>query len=401
MINSFKTYLNEARGTSLSGLLFLPRIGYYDQLMIPISSSMFKRIWPDTLRATVFHTTDGKGVKEIARLQGKKKQISAFFEMQSRYMDIGVATQGGVHSVLEMDADVLLSAQGDVMSHLDQKGRRWTSISDLKETSRYTKFTKVETDLQKMFDPLVKKYLKKGEFQENATVWELWRMAERKVDKKTMSLIIKDYIDGMEKVIKKNIDTFESAMMSYAKKRSTDYSWDEQIVNNFQVKTAHFFKLKLLRGENSLLPEQQELMEFAKSKGWKTKMWDMPIGLEIYTRKVAKKELREMKSFTEYNTCDCFGHELTEAEYQGKKVELNNPTRASDGKKKFYVYVKNEKGNVIKLGFGDPNMEIKRDDPARRKAFRARHSCDDDIGPKYKARYWSCYQWRAGAKVEN
>ena len=99
--------------------------------------------------------------------------------------------------------------------------------------------------------------------------------------------------------------------------------------------------------------------------------------------------------------CDCFGHELTEAEYQGKKVELNNPTRSSDGKKKFYVYVKNEKGNIIKLGFGDPNMEIKRDDPKRRKAFRARHSCDDDIGPKWKARYWSCYQWRAGAKVDN
>ena len=99
--------------------------------------------------------------------------------------------------------------------------------------------------------------------------------------------------------------------------------------------------------------------------------------------------------------CDCFGHQLTEAEYQGKKVELNNPTRSSDGKKKFYVYVKNEKVNVIKLGFGDPNMEIKRDDPKRRKAFRARHSCDDDIGPKWKARYWSCYQWRAGAKVDN
>ena len=99
--------------------------------------------------------------------------------------------------------------------------------------------------------------------------------------------------------------------------------------------------------------------------------------------------------------CDCFGHQLTEAEYQGKKVELNDPTRSSDGKKKFYVYVKNEKGNIIKLGFGDPNMEIKRDDPKRRKAFRARHSCDDDIGPKWKARYWSCYQWRAGAKVDN
>jgi hypothetical protein len=287
-MKSFKQYLTE-RGTSLSYLLFLPRIGYYDQLMIPISSSMFKRIWP------VFHTTDGKGIKKIAKLQGKKSQISAFFSMMSRYMEVGVATSGGVHSVLEMDADVLLSASGDVMSHLDQQGRRWTSISDLKETSRFVKFGAVEKDLQKMFDPLVKKYLKKGEFQENATVWELWRMAERKVDKKTLSLVIKDYMDGMERVIKKNIDTFSSAMLSYAKNRSTDLSWDEQIVNNFKVKTAHFFKLKLLRGENSLLPEQQELMEFAKSMRWTIKMWDAPIELEVYTRQVAAKELGKPK----------------------------------------------------------------------------------------------------------
>ena len=68
-------------------------------------------------------------------------------------------------------------------------------------------------------------------------------------------------------------------------------SWDEQVVNNFKVKTAHFFKLKLLDGKNSLTPEQDELIEFAKSQGWKTKMWDAPIELEIYTREVAKKEL--------------------------------------------------------------------------------------------------------------
>jgi predicted kinase len=92
--------------------------------------------------------------------------------------------------------------------------------------------------------------------------------------------------------------------------------------------------------------------------------------------------------------------ELQEAEYQGKKVTLNDPVRSSDGKKKFHVYVKNEKGNIIKLGFGDPNMEIKRDDPARRKSFRARHNCSDP-GPKWKARYWSCYQWRGSAKVDN
>jgi hypothetical protein len=104
------------------------------------------------------------------------------------------------------------------------------------------------------------------------------------------------------------------------------------------------------------------------------------------------------------DTCECDSLfeeiELTEAEYQGRKVTLNDPFRTPGGPKKFSVYVKNEKGNVVKVNFGDPNLSIKRDDPARRKSFRARHNCDNP-GPKWKARYWSCYQWRAGAKVDN
>ena len=101
---------------------------------------------------------------------------------------------------------------------------------------------------------------------------------------------------------------------------------------------------------------------------------------------------------------DCenhFDHVIMEAEYQGKKVKLNDPIRTSENpNKKFKVYVKNEKGKVVVVRFGDPNMGINRDDPERRKAFRARHNCDDP-GPKTKARYWSCFQWRAGAKVDN
>ena len=80
------------------------------------------------------------------------------------------------------------------------------------------------------------------------------------------------------------------------------------------------------------------------------------------------------------------------SEYQGRKVKLNKPFRTPDGPKKFSVYVKNEKGNVVKVNFGDPNMEIKRDDPARRRSFRARHKCDTP-GPKWKARYWPCKKW--------
>lgn len=81
------------------------------------------------------------------------------------------------------------------------------------------------------------------------------------------------------------------------------------------------------------------------------------------------------------------------------KKTLNKPFRTSKGPKKFSVYVKNEKGNIVKVNFGDPNMEIKRDDPARRKNFRARHQCDTNPGPRWKARYWSCKMWESKKSV--
>lgn len=80
------------------------------------------------------------------------------------------------------------------------------------------------------------------------------------------------------------------------------------------------------------------------------------------------------------------------AEYQGKKVTLNKPFRTPDGPKKFAVYTKNDKGKVVIVRFGDPNMKIKKNIPERRKNFRARHNCDNP-GPKWKARYWSCKAW--------
>ena len=81
---------------------------------------------------------------------------------------------------------------------------------------------------------------------------------------------------------------------------------------------------------------------------------------------------------------------LDEAEYQGRKVTLNKPMQGDVKKSK--VYVKNAKGNVVKVNFGDKNMTIKKNIPGRRKSFRARHNCKNP-GPKWKARYWSCKAW--------
>lgn len=80
------------------------------------------------------------------------------------------------------------------------------------------------------------------------------------------------------------------------------------------------------------------------------------------------------------------------AEYQGKQVTLNKPFYTPGEKKKSAVYVRNPKGTVIKVRFGDPNMEIKKDNPERRKNFRARHNCDTATD-KTTPRFWSCKMW--------
>ena len=85
-------------------------------------------------------------------------------------------------------------------------------------------------------------------------------------------------------------------------------------------------------------------------------------------------------------------NKLFEVEYQGEKVTLDKPFRTPGGPKKFSVYVKNGKGNVVKVNFGDPNLSIKKDDPERRKSFRARHKCDEQKD-KTSAAYWSCRSW--------
>jgi len=108
---------------------------------------------------------------------------------------------------------------------------------------------------------------------------------------------------------------------------------------------------------------------------------------------------QDYKDFTSYMKENYSGLEegkLEEAEYQGRDVKLGKPMQGDA--KKFKVYVKNEKGNVVKVNFGQGGdakggtMRIRKDNPKARKSFRARHNCDSP-GPRHKARYWSCRKW--------
>ena len=113
--------------------------------------------------------------------------------------------------------------------------------------------------------------------------------------------------------------------------------------------------------------------------------------------------LGENEIYWESNTGDFGGYtfnfnneDLNEAEYQGRKVKLGKIMQGDA--KKFKVYVKNPKGNVVKVNFGQGGdakggtMKIRKSNPKARKSFRARHNCDNP-GPRHKARYWSCRKW--------
>ena len=122
-----------------------------------------------------------------------------------------------------------------------------------------------------------------------------------------------------------------------------------------------------------------------------------PKGSKAYkAAKAAGDRLNRMKEYDLVDEVNGLGYTLSfndtisEAEYQGRKVKLNKPMQGDV--KKFKVYVKNDKGNVVKVNFGQKGMAIKKSDPERRKSFRARHNCDNP-GPKHKARYWSCRKW--------
>jgi hypothetical protein len=158
---------------------------------------------------------------------------------------------------------------------------------------------------------------------------------------------------------------------------------------------------EVLTASNLIIPEEKDYVDF----GEKTEDYDVSaIAKTRYqyidpdTREVYYFD--QKRNYKKNNRYLRYVGESKAAEYQGRKVTLNKPFRTPDAKKKFAVYVRKPNGKVVIVRFGSQEMSIKRDDPKRRKSFRARHGCDNP-GPKYKAKFWSCFQWRANSPVKD
>lgn len=249
-MKSFKSYLKEepAWADSLSRMLFdLPRAGLVD-VKIPLSPSIFKRIWPETIRSRVFHLTNDEGLRALKKLQGGKRSISAFYNIKSQSIQDGIQTDGGY--VVEMDADVLAAAPDDIGTQPDKTGRRWLVWDTLTKTmGGASKLKGMEKDIESMMWKIINTHTdypkSMAEMSINAAWIEL--KSERKLYKKVMGLIIKDYLDGIEKIMKKYSKPLKSIFFDYAFDKelvpdpdSGDFSlWDEIVVNNFKVKKVH------------------------------------------------------------------------------------------------------------------------------------------------------------------
>ena len=142
-----------------------------------------------------------------------------------------------------------------------------------------------------------------------------------------------------------------------------------------------------LRGKGDLEPWVQSLI---------TKAEDYISTVSDYSE-VDEYDVENYEDLNEFSKfMNEYTYDINEAEYQGRKVKLGKVMQGDT--KKFKVYVKNDKGNVVKVNFGQGGdakggtMRIRKDNPEARASFRARHNCDNP-GPRYKARYWSCRQW--------
>ena len=215
---------------------------FYLDVPIPLSSSIFKRVWPDDIRTTVFHLTDVDGLDKLVKLQGKKKSISAFTSMDRYYYNRGVQTAGGI--VAEIDGNVLIAAPTDIMSRPDNTGRRWTAfraISGREKFGRIDDLTikSIGKDVEKLFKQLITTYypdkLQPYSKKLANTQWQ-YIGAHPLSDKRK---IIADYIDGMEKIIKKHSAKLRGVFTRYLDRRRTDDAWDEIIVNDIKIKQVH------------------------------------------------------------------------------------------------------------------------------------------------------------------
>ena len=207
-----------------------------------------------------------------------------------------------------------------------------------------------------------------------------------------------NYSDVIKSLKEESLKEFGLSPMdkSLKQKLKDPKSGKEVTVGSIKNQGTKRYSSSLVKKANAIFKKAME-----KEMATKKKIRKMQGEQDVYCESITKDGMTETHIYWEsdgkpHGYTFNFVNELNEAEYQGRKVKLGKVMQGDT--KKFKVYVKNPKGNVVKVNFGQGGdakggtMRIRKSNPAARKSFRARHNCDNP-GPRHKARYWSCKKW--------
>jgi len=302
-MKTFRGYLKEvAWQQSASTKIFdFSQIQY---MQIPLTSKTMEWIFKVQLpRATVFHVTSGVGFGQLKRLQNKKKSISAFFNMDASTMESGIQGGGGV--VAELDANIIMASKGDVMSMPDKTGRRWVELMNIdKKKTMHKELEQMLIDIAIKHDPKTKELIK---IEPDIGLGAWWHLRTTlKDDGKKLALVIADYIDGVNAILKKHKKDIQGAVHGYYVRRGTIAvkhpsgrmvggdsemsewnAYDEQVVDKIKIEKVHTFYSQ----SHADRPKKEIVPQLGKIPH---KHWDNARELSTYISQVAEAEVRSI-----------------------------------------------------------------------------------------------------------
>ena len=317
-MKSFKGYITEEVAWLQSTSKMVFDFGQIATMKIPLTSKTMSWIFNVQLpRVTVFHVTSGIGLKNLKRMQNKKKSISAFFNMDADYIDSGIKTHGGL--VAELDANIIMSSKSDILSMPDKTGRRWVELYNIDpKENMHKELEKMLIDLAIKHDPRNKEYLKTSPEIGMGVWWKLQTDLLTKFDPakagKKMSLIIADYIDGVNTILKKHKKDIQGAIHGYIVRRGTVAvkhpsgrmvggdselsewnAWDEQVVDKIKIEKVHTFNTARREADwvkTDIIPELGKIPH---------KHWKSAAELSTYISQVADAEVRTFGGWARKN----------------------------------------------------------------------------------------------------
>ena len=229
-----------------------------NSMWLPLSGSMFRRIFPKEVRATVFHVTRMSNFDQLYEIQNSRRSISAFTNMDRTPIYRGI--QGGSGLVVEVDGNILAAAREDLMSIPETSGRRMLAFNWFRGPWGSDDVVKMQKGLEKLLKVLIQRYGGKfGKENSGKDDWEHWQnigqtykflaKGKQKSAGGIMQNMVKDYLDGVEKVFKQNSKQVQDTLTRYMQRRKTDDNWDEIVTDDFEIK-----KVWIIEDSDEMMP---------------------------------------------------------------------------------------------------------------------------------------------------